>query len=37
MKKSGILEEYPKHIRMDVINESSDEPRLIEGIKRLIS
>jgi uncharacterized protein len=37
LKKSGILEEYPKQIRMDVINESSDEPRLIEGIKRLIS
>ena len=37
LKKSGILEEHPKHIRLDVINESSDEPRLIEGIKKLIS
>ena len=37
LKKSGILEEHPNHIRMDVINESSDEPRLIEGIKKLIS
>ncbi len=37
LKKSGILEQYPKLIRMDVINESTDEPRLIEGIKRLIS
>ena len=37
LKKSGILEEYPKLIRLDVLNESADEPRLIEGIKRLIS
>jgi uncharacterized protein len=37
LKKSGILEEFPKLIRLDVLNESADEPRLIEGIKRLIS
>lgn len=37
LKKSGILEKHPNHVRLDVINESSDEPRLIEGIKRLIS
>ena len=37
LKKSGILEAHPAHLRLDVINESVDEPRLIEGIKRLIS
>jgi uncharacterized protein len=37
LKKSGILEEFSKFVRLDVINESTDEPRLIEGIKRLIS
>lgn len=37
LKKSGVLKEHAKHIRLDVINESSDEPRLIEGIKKLIS
>ena len=37
IKKSGILEKFPKLIRLDIINESTDEPRLIEGIKRLIS
>jgi uncharacterized sporulation protein YeaH/YhbH (DUF444 family) len=37
LKKSGLLEKFPKLIRLDTINESTDEPRLIEGIKRLIS
>ena len=37
LKKSGVLEKFPKLVRLDVINESTDEPRLIEGIKRLIS
>ena len=37
LKKSGILEEFPKLIRLDVLNESADETRLIEGIKKLIS
>jgi hypothetical protein len=37
LKKSGLLEKFPKLIRLDTINESADEPRLIEGIKRLIS
>jgi uncharacterized sporulation protein YeaH/YhbH (DUF444 family) len=37
LKKSGVLEKYKKLIRLDVINESSDESRLIEGIKHLIS
>jgi uncharacterized sporulation protein YeaH/YhbH (DUF444 family) len=37
LKKSGLLEKHPQLIRLDVIGESSDEPRLIEGIKKLIS
>ncbi len=37
LKKSGLLEKFPKLVRLDVIDESTDEPRLIEGIKRLIS
>ncbi len=37
LNKSQLLETHPKLVRLDVINESSDEPRLIEGIKRLIS
>lgn len=37
LKKSGFLEKFPNLLRMDVINESADEPRLIEGIKKLIS
>ncbi|BBO84295.1 DUF444 family protein [Desulfosarcina ovata] len=37
LKKSGVLEKFPKLIRLDVLNESADEPRLIEGIKKLIS
>ena len=37
LKKSQLLEKHPKLVRLDVINEGADEPRLIEGIKRLIS
>jgi hypothetical protein len=37
LKKSGLLAEKPKLLRLDVIQESADEPRLIEGIKHLIS
>jgi uncharacterized sporulation protein YeaH/YhbH (DUF444 family) len=37
LKKSEMLENFPKLVRLDVLNESADEPRLIEGIKRLIS
>ncbi|GAB6907765.1 conserved hypothetical protein [Desulfosarcina cetonica] len=37
LKKSGVLEKFPKLIRLDVLGEDSDEPRLIEGIKKLIS
>ncbi|MBN2431511.1 MAG: DUF444 family protein [Acidobacteria bacterium] len=34
---SGLLKEKPELLRLDVMAEDSDEPRLIEGIKRLIS
>ena len=37
MKKSNFLKDYPKLIRMDVVGTDADEPRLIEGIKKLIS
>jgi uncharacterized sporulation protein YeaH/YhbH (DUF444 family) len=34
---SGLLDEKPDLLRLDVMPEDADEPRLIEGIKRLIS
>ncbi len=37
LKKSKLLDEQPKFIRLDVVQEDADEPRLIEGIKHLIS
>jgi hypothetical protein len=37
VKKSKLLEEQPILLRLDVMNEDADEPRLIEGIKKLIS
>ena len=37
LKDSGLLTEKPDLIRLDVLQEEADEPRLIEGIKRLIS
>lgn len=37
IKKSGLLEEKPDLIRLDVLDRDSTEPRLIEGIKALIS
>jgi uncharacterized protein len=37
MTQSGILLEKPKLIRMDVVSKGADEPRLIQGIKKLIS
>ncbi len=37
LKRSGLLSEKPKLIRMDAIPEDADEPRLIDGIKHLIS
>jgi uncharacterized protein len=33
----GLLEDKPKLLRLDVMREDADEPRLIEGIKKLIS
>ena len=35
--KSGLLEQNPELLRMDVIQEDSDEGRLIKSIKKLIS
>ncbi len=37
IKKSGLLTDKSEKIRLDVIPKGSDEPRLIEGIKKLIS
>jgi len=37
LEGSGLLQEKPELIRMDVMQEDADEPRLIEGIKKLIS
>ncbi len=37
IKKSNLLTQKPKLIRMDILQENADEPRLIEGIKHLLS
>ena len=37
LKKSGLLTEKAEFIRLDVMPENAGEPRLIEGIKHLIS
>lgn len=37
LEKSGLLTEKSDLIRMDVIDEDANEPRLIQGIKNLIS
>ena len=37
IKNSKLLEEKPKHLRLDIMNKEADEPRLIEGIKKLIT
>jgi hypothetical protein len=37
LKRSRLLDEKPGFIRLDVVEEDADEPRLIEGIKKLIS
>jgi len=37
LRDSGLLTEKPDLLRLDVLQEEADEPRLIEGIKRLIS
>ena len=37
LRKSGLLESRPDLLRLDVMGEDAEEPRLIEGIKTLIS
>jgi len=37
LKNSGLLEEKKSLLRLDVMKEDAGEPRLIEGIKHLIS
>ena len=37
VRESGLLEEKPELIRLDVLGSDSTEPRLIEGIRALIS
>ena len=37
LENSNILEQNPKLLRLDTIVEDAEEPRLIEGIKKLIS
>ena len=37
LKKSGLLESQKDRLRMDVMKENADEPRIIDGIKHLIS
>ena len=37
LKASNLLDEQPELIRLDVMPNDADEPRLIEGIKKLIS
>jgi uncharacterized sporulation protein YeaH/YhbH (DUF444 family) len=37
VKKSGLLDQAPQLLRMDVVDDDADEQRLIDGIKKLIS
>jgi uncharacterized protein len=37
LRKSGLLENQPDLVRMDIMGEDADETRIIEGIKKLIS
>jgi len=37
LKASGLLEKKKNLIRLDVMSESAEEPRIIQGIKNLIS
>jgi hypothetical protein len=37
LKKSGLLEKQPELLRLDVMGEDAGEPRIIDGIKKLIS
>jgi uncharacterized sporulation protein YeaH/YhbH (DUF444 family) len=36
IKSSGLLEQAPELLRMDIVGEDADESRLIDGIKKLI-
>ena len=37
LKKSGLLEKKKDKIRLDVMRESAEEPRVIEGMRKLMS
>ncbi len=37
VNKSGLLDQAPELLRMDLIDDDADEQRLIDGIKKLIS
>jgi uncharacterized sporulation protein YeaH/YhbH (DUF444 family) len=37
IRKSGLLEEWRTHLRLDVLSKDATETRLIDGIKKLIS
>ena len=37
LANSRLLEEHPRHIRMDSVGENATEVRLIEGIRKLLS
>ncbi len=37
VKKSGLLDQAPELLRMDLVDDDADEERLIEGIRKLIS
>ena len=37
VKKSGLLEQTPELLRLDVFNDDVDEQRLIDGIRNMIS
>ncbi|MCP4293963.1 MAG: DUF444 family protein [bacterium] len=37
LKKSGLLEKKKNKIRLDVMTENAEEPRIIEGIRKLMS
>lgn len=37
LRKSGMLEDFKNHLRLDVLSKDATETRLIDGIKKLIS
>lgn len=37
LKKSNLLDEKPDLLQLDIMKDDADEPRIIEGIKKLIS